>query len=105
MNSKHWTRVNRALLNSLEVKVTGLMEGLTYIFRVCAENLAGPGPFSDPTDRTVAMDAIRKILVLSDMKQQRCSERGNKQPKQTDLFMDAQSALNALLAPPDGRLL
>lgn len=58
VNSKHWTRVNRALLNSLEVKVTGLMEGLTYIFRVCAENLAGPGPFSEPSDRTVAMDAI-----------------------------------------------
>lgn len=61
VNSKHWTRVNRALLNSLEVKVIGLMEGLTYIFRVCAENLAGPGPFSEPSDRTVAMDAIRKI--------------------------------------------
>ncbi|XP_030613936.1 titin-like, partial [Archocentrus centrarchus] len=58
VNSKHWTRVNRALINSLEVKVTGLMEGLTYIFRVCAENLAGPGPFSEPSDRTTAMDAI-----------------------------------------------
>ena len=64
VNSKHWTRVNRALLNSLEVKVSGLMEGLTYIFRVCAENLAGPGPFSEPTDRTVAMDAICKYLLV-----------------------------------------
>lgn len=63
VNSKHWTRVNRALLNSLEVKITGLMEGLTYIFRVCAENLAGPGPFSEPTERTVAMDAICKFLM------------------------------------------
>lgn len=61
VNSKHWTRVNRALLSSLDVKVTGLMEGLTYIFRVCAENLAGPGPFSEPSDRIVAMDAIRKF--------------------------------------------
>ncbi|XP_033934085.1 titin-like [Pseudochaenichthys georgianus] len=58
VNSKHWTRVNRALLNSLDVRVEGLMEGLTYIFRVCAENLAGPGPFSEPSERTVAMDAI-----------------------------------------------
>ena len=64
VNSKHWTRVNRALLNSLEVKVIGLMEGLTYIFRVCAENLAGPGPFSEPSDRTVAMDAICEYLPV-----------------------------------------
>lgn len=54
--------MNRALLNSLDVKVTGLMEGLTYIFRVCAENLAGPGPFSEPTDRIVTMDAICKFI-------------------------------------------
>lgn len=65
VNSKHWTRVNRALINSLDIKIPGLMEGLTYIFRVCAENLAGPGPFSDPTDRTVTMDAIRKFLSAS----------------------------------------
>lgn len=63
VNSKHWTRVNRALINSLEVKVSNLMEGLTYIFRVCAENLAGPGPFSEPSDRTTAMDAICKYCV------------------------------------------
>ena len=62
VNSKHWTRVNRALINSLEVKVSGLMEGLTYIFRVGAENLAGPGPFSEPTERTLTMDAIRTFL-------------------------------------------
>lgn len=65
VNSKHWTRVNRALINSLEVKVSNLMEGLTYIFRVCAENLAGPGPFSEPSDRTTAMDAICKYCAQS----------------------------------------
>lgn len=70
VNSKHWTRVNRALLNSLEVKVTGLMEGLTYIFRVCAENLAGPGPFSDPTDRIVAMDEIRKCNTKRELQRE-----------------------------------
>lgn len=63
VNSKHWTRVNRSLLSSLDVKITGLMEGLTYIFRVCAENLAGPGLFSEPSDRTVTMDAISKLRV------------------------------------------
>lgn len=56
--------MNRALINSLEVKVSNLMEGLTYVFRVCAENLAGPGPFSEPSDRTTAMDAIRKYCVV-----------------------------------------
>lgn len=71
VNSKHWTRVNRALLNTLEVKATGLMEGLTYIFRVCAENLAGPGPFSEPTDRFVAMDAIRKLLTQAKVEHSR----------------------------------
>lgn len=70
VNSKHWTRVNRALLNSLEVKVTGLMEGLTYIFRVCAENLAGPGPFSDPTDRIVAMDEIRECSTNRELQRE-----------------------------------
>lgn len=60
-NSKYWTRVNRALINSPEVKVRGLQEGLTYIFRVCAENLAGPGAFSEPSERTTALDAIRKF--------------------------------------------
>ncbi|KAF3843845.1 hypothetical protein F7725_002694 [Dissostichus mawsoni] len=66
VNSKHWTRVNRALLNSLDVRVEGLMEGLTYIFRVCAENLAGPGSFSEPSERTVAMDAIKTPAVSLD---------------------------------------
>lgn len=66
VNSKHWTRVNRALINSLEVKVSNLMEGLTYIFRVCAENLAGPGPFSEPSDRTTAMDAICESCVQAE---------------------------------------
>lgn len=65
INSKHWTRVNRSLFNSLEVKVLGLMEGLTYIFRVCAENMAGPGPFSVPTDPQIAMDPICKSKYTS----------------------------------------
>lgn len=52
--------MNRNLLSSLAIKVEGLMEGLVYVFRVCAENLAGPGEFSVPTDPQTAMDAIRK---------------------------------------------
>lgn len=60
ISSKNWTRVNRSLLNSLEVRAEGLMEGLTYVFRVCAENLAGSGNFSVPTDLSIAQDPICK---------------------------------------------
>lgn len=78
VNSTHWTRVNRVLLSSLEVKVIGLMEGLTYIFRVCAENLAGPGPFSEPSDRTITMDAISKSTVRPGLKTQSLVKLGIK---------------------------
>ncbi|NXC56464.1 TITIN protein, partial [Aleadryas rufinucha] len=58
INSTHWARVNRNLVNALELKVEGLLEGLTYIFRVCAENAAGPGKFSPPSDPKTAQDPI-----------------------------------------------
>ncbi|KAJ8352204.1 hypothetical protein SKAU_G00236800 [Synaphobranchus kaupii] len=58
INSTHWTRVNRSLLSALDMRAEGLMEGLTYIFRVCAENLAGPGNFSVPTEPKTTQDPI-----------------------------------------------
>lgn len=68
VNSKYWTRVNRNLLSSLALKVDGLMEGLVYVFRVCAENLAGPGEFSVPTDPVVARDPISMFnLILQEI--------------------------------------
>ena len=65
INSTHWTRVNRNLLSALEMRVEGLMEGLTYIFRVCAENLAGPGNFSVPSEPKTAQDPICKLMRLT----------------------------------------
>lgn len=59
--------MNRNLLSSLALKVDGLMEGLVYVFRVCAENLAGPGEFSVPTDPVVAMDPICKLNIILQM--------------------------------------
>lgn len=41
-----------------ELNVEGLMEGLTYIFRVAAENQAGPGKFSIPSDPRTAQAPI-----------------------------------------------
>lgn len=60
VNSTHWSRVNRSLISSLKTKVEGLLEGLTYVFRVCAENAAGPGKFSPPSDPKTAQDPISK---------------------------------------------
>lgn len=58
INSTHWARVNRSMHKSQEITVEGLIEGLTYIFRVCAENLAGPGKFSVPSDPKMAQHPI-----------------------------------------------
>lgn len=60
ISSTHWTRVNKDLLNALKVTAEGLMEGLNYLFRVCAENAAGPGKFSPPSDPKRAQDPICK---------------------------------------------
>lgn len=61
INSKHWARVNRNLINTLELNAEGLTEGMTYIFRVCAENAAGPGKFSIPSDPKTAQEPICKL--------------------------------------------
>lgn len=60
VNSTHWSRVNKTPISSLKTKVDGLLEGLTYVFRVCAENAAGPGKFSPPSDPKTARDPICK---------------------------------------------
>lgn len=53
----------RDLIADTEVNVEGLIEGLTYIFRVAAENQAGPSKFSIPSDPKTAQAPIRKYLV------------------------------------------
>ena len=60
INSSHWTRVNRDIIEDTEVNVEGLREGLTYIFRVAAENQAGPGKFSVPSEPKTAQEPICK---------------------------------------------
>lgn len=48
----------RNIIPDTQVNVEGLLEGLTYIFRVAAENQAGPGKFSIPSDPRTAQSPI-----------------------------------------------
>ncbi|KAG7522564.1 titin-like [Solea senegalensis] len=51
-----WTKLNRNLVTEKQFKVTSVEEGLVYEFRVCAENMAGVGPFSNTSDPVAARD-------------------------------------------------
>ncbi len=49
-----WIRVTRDTISETTFTVGDLMEGTEYVFRVLAENKAGPGPASPPSDSKVA---------------------------------------------------
>ncbi|MEQ2279002.1 hypothetical protein AMECASPLE_004985 [Ameca splendens] len=51
-----WTKVNRSPVKENQYKVANVEEGLTYEFRVCAENLAGCGPCGKPSEPVSARD-------------------------------------------------
>ena len=57
-NSILWTKCSKTLLPNTEYKVTNLQEGLEYEFRVCAENLAGVGKYSRPSESAMARDPV-----------------------------------------------
>lgn len=65
---KRWTRVNRDPIKPMTLgvsyKVTGLIEGSEYQFRVSAINAAGVGPPSMPSDPALARDPIGKYFKL-----------------------------------------
>uniref|UniRef100_A0A3Q0QSI9 Titin n=1 Tax=Amphilophus citrinellus TaxID=61819 RepID=A0A3Q0QSI9_AMPCI len=52
-----WTKCNKKRLNDLRFRCTGLTEGHSYEFRVSAENAAGLGKPSAPTQYIKACDA------------------------------------------------
>lgn len=65
----YWSRVNRApvtkpAMKRLEFNVLRLIEGVPYQFRVMAENIAGIGPPSEPSDLVTAADPICKYITL-----------------------------------------
>uniref|UniRef100_A0A8D0DCW2 Titin n=1 Tax=Sander lucioperca TaxID=283035 RepID=A0A8D0DCW2_SANLU len=51
-----WTKLNRNPVTDIQFKVTSVEEGLMYEFRVCAENMAGVGPCSKPSEPVAARD-------------------------------------------------
>uniref|UniRef100_A0A672NYL1 Titin n=1 Tax=Sinocyclocheilus grahami TaxID=75366 RepID=A0A672NYL1_SINGR len=51
-----WTKVNRTIIKDTEFKVTGIEEGMTYEFRIYAENIAGIGKASKVSEPIAARD-------------------------------------------------
>ncbi|KAM4572254.1 titin-like [Odontesthes bonariensis] len=51
-----WTKLNRIPVTENQYKVTNVEEGLIYEFRVCAENMAGVGCCSKPSEPVAARD-------------------------------------------------
>ena len=49
-----WTKAIKTTVTETTTTVTGLIEKKEYQFRVAAINLAGTGPFSEPTDYKMA---------------------------------------------------
>jgi len=58
-SSTRWSRVSRDMIRTREHQIdSGLVERSTYQFRVCAENAAGCGRFSHPSDHQVCEDPV-----------------------------------------------
>ena len=58
-----WARVSSHLEQETTMLVTGLREKSEYQFRVMAENKAGVGPVSEPSDSVIAKAPFGKCLV------------------------------------------
>lgn len=56
-NSILWQKANKTLIRTTHFKVTNISAGLIYEFRVYAENAAGIGKASHPSDAVLAIDA------------------------------------------------
>ena len=61
--STRWIKVNADLVSKTSLLVTGLTEKSEYQFRVTAENKAGPGPASEPSDVYMAKPPYGKCIL------------------------------------------
>lgn len=63
-SSVRWTRVNRTFtIYDTRLKISGLLEGSEYQFRVSAENAAGPSLPSDVSQYVLCKDPTCKLLL------------------------------------------
>jgi len=55
-----WTRATKDTISKMSYTVTGLTANSVYEFRVSAENKAGVGPASDPSQPVAAKETVCK---------------------------------------------
>jgi len=59
-----WTRATKDTVNKTSYTVTGLTAAATYEFRVAAENKAGVGPPSEPSQPAAAKETVCKYSLF-----------------------------------------
>ena len=59
-----WTRATKDSISKTSYTVTGLTANATYEFRVAAENKAGVGPPSEPSQPAAAKETVCKSASL-----------------------------------------
>jgi titin len=60
---KKWTKANKDNVKDTKYTVTGLKKGKLYKFRISAENKAGVGPASGPTELVKVEEPLGKSYL------------------------------------------
>ena len=62
--SLRWFKVIKNTIRDTRQKVSNLLTGKDYQYRVCAVNKAGAGPYSEESDLFKAADAVGMLFSL-----------------------------------------